>query len=299
MYTYTLIDSDERLDSLVREWKEGGIDTVAMDFEGEFNLHVYGEHLCLIQLNDGERFFLVDPFKVSMPAIARFLEDTGIRKIMFDCASDSVLMRKQYGVQVEHICDLRIHALALGHTGSLLSLIEHYLDDVPKLAGGSKKKNQRTNWMTRPLSNEQIQYALDDVAHLFALKAILEAEVDEKGLSQEVAKKMEGAGRKTRGEEQPPWSKFSSWKYLSRREKIYLKHFFLARDALARKYNIPAVRILEKHQLLRMAKDVPEGEAEFHIYCARKDPRRVGELVRALMKAKKESEEELSGSSPR
>ena len=107
MYTYTLIDCDERLASLVGEWKEAQIDTVAMDFEGEFNLHVYGEHLCLIQLNDGERFFLIDPFTVSMEAIGSFLEDAAIEKIMFDCSSDTALMRKRYGVQVENITDLR------------------------------------------------------------------------------------------------------------------------------------------------------------------------------------------------
>lgn len=299
MYTYTLIDSDTALSSLVNTWKESGIDTVAMDFEGEFNLHIYGEHLCLIQLNDGQRFYLVDPFKVSMQAIKAFLEDGTIEKIMFDCASDSALMRKQYDVQIERICDLRIHALALGYTGSLGGLIERSLGDVPKAFSGSKKKNQRTNWLTRPLKGDQIQYALDDVAHLFALKKVLEAEVAEKGLGGEVAEKMAGAGRKTKGEGQPPWSKFSSWKYLSKREKTYLKHFFLARDGLAQKYNVPAVRILEKHNLLTMAKDVPADEAEFHIYCAKKDPRHLDELVGALMKGKGEAEAELSAPSPR
>lgn len=298
MYTYTLIDSADRLASLVNEWKGAAIDTVAMDFEGEFNLHIYGEHLCLIQLNDGERFYLVDPFKVPMEAIKAFLEDGAIKKIMFDSASDSALMRKQYSVQIENICDLRIHALALGYSGSLGGLIEQYLGDVPKAFTGSKKKNQRTNWLTRPLKKDQIQYALDDVAHLFALKTILEAEVEKKGLAMEVAQKMEQAGKKTKGEERPAWSKFSSWKFLSKREKTYLKHFFLARDALAKKYNIPAVRILEKHNLLRMAKDMPANESEFYIYCGKKDPRRVEELVGALMRAKAAAAEELSSGAP-
>ncbi len=299
MYTYTLIDCDERLHSLVQAWKEAHIDTVAMDFEGEFNLHVYGEHLCLIQLNDGERFFLIDPFTVSMEAIGSFLEDAAIEKIMFDCSSDTALMRKRYGVQVENITDLRIHALALSLTGSLASLIERYLPDAPKLFAGSKKKNQRTNWMTRPLSEDQIQYALDDVAHLFALKKILEEEVREKGLAGEVAEKMKSAGQKTRGEERPPWSKVSSWKYLSTREKVYHKHFFLARDGLAQQYNVPAVRIMDKHLLLKMAKEVPQDAAAFTRHCPKQDRRLTEELVRALMKAKAEAEEELRGSSPR
>lgn len=298
MYTYTLIDSDDRLTSLVAEWKGAAIDMVAMDFEGEFNLHIYGEHLCLIQLNDGDRFFLVDPFKVSMEAIKAFLEDGTIAKIMFDCASDSALMRKQYGVQIENICDLRIHALALGHTGSLGSLVELYLGDVPKPNTGSKKKNQRTNWLTRPLRREQILYALDDVAHLFALKEILEAEVEKKGLAAEVGEKMASAGKKTKGEERPAWSKFSSWKYLSKKEKTYLKHFFLARDTLAQKYNVPAVQILEKHNLLEMAKDVPATEGEFYIYCGKNGPHRAEELVDSLVKAKEAAAAELSAPAP-
>ena len=93
MHEYTVIDSDEALAKLKNTWKENNVTTIAMDFEGEYNLHIYGEHLCLIQLNDGERFYLVDPFAVSMQAIGRFLEDEGIQKIMFDCASDSALMR--------------------------------------------------------------------------------------------------------------------------------------------------------------------------------------------------------------
>ena len=54
--------------------------------------------------------------------------------------------------------------------------------------------------MTRPLSEDQIQYALEYVAHLFARKKILEEEVREKGLEGEVAEKMKTAGQKTRGE---------------------------------------------------------------------------------------------------
>ncbi|MGE4464410.1 MAG: 3'-5' exonuclease, partial [Sphaerochaeta sp.] len=64
MLTYTMIDTDAALASLLVTWKEAGITSVAMDFEGEFNLHIYGEHLCLIQLFDGSAYYLVDPFKV-------------------------------------------------------------------------------------------------------------------------------------------------------------------------------------------------------------------------------------------
>jgi ribonuclease D len=36
--------------------EQQGINTIAMDFEGEINLHIYGEHLCLIQVFDSIPF---------------------------------------------------------------------------------------------------------------------------------------------------------------------------------------------------------------------------------------------------
>ena len=50
---YTLITTASALEALVSRWEEKGTLSVAMDFEEESNLHVYGEHLCIIQLFDG------------------------------------------------------------------------------------------------------------------------------------------------------------------------------------------------------------------------------------------------------
>ena len=73
MYTYSTIDSDKKLSQLIQSWKQREISSIAMDFEGEFNLHIYGEHLCLIQIFDGQEYFLIDPFKVSKEALKSFL----------------------------------------------------------------------------------------------------------------------------------------------------------------------------------------------------------------------------------
>ena len=98
---------------------------------------------------------------------------------------------------------------------------------------------------------------------------------------------------KSKGPDKPGWTKFSSWKYLSKEEKVFLKHFFIARDALARKYNVPAVRILEKHLLLQMAKDVPSTDVDFLIYCGKCSPKKLTELTSALEQAKEEALIEL------
>ncbi len=292
MYTYSTIDSDNKLASLLQSWKQREISSIAMDFEGEFNLHIYGEHLCLIQIFDGEQYFLIDPFKISTEALKAFLEDPDLEKVMFDCASDASLVRKAYGIALAHVFDIRVQALALGYTGNLTGLVELHLGVQGEKSKKSKKKNQMTNWLRRPLKEDQIQYALSDVAHLFSLKIILTTLVAEKGLTEQVAKTMLTVA-KPKGPDKPGWTKFASWKYMNKEERTYLKHFFQARDSMARKYNVPAVRILEKHRLLEMAKSIPETTHDFHIYCTKCPEDQVDELVELLNKAKKSAALEM------
>ena len=292
MYTYSTIDSDKKLSTVVQSWKQREILSIAMDFEGEFNLHIYGEHLCLIQIFDGEEYFLIDPFKISDEGLKTFLEDPELEKVMFDCASDAALVRKAYGIALAHVFDIRVQALALGYTGNLTGLVELHLGLQQEKSNKSKKKNQMTNWLRRPLKEDQIQYALSDVAHLFSLKIILTTLIEERGLTEQVEKTMLTVA-KPKGPDKPGWTKFSSWKYMNKTEKTYLKHFFLARDAMARKYNVPAVRILEKHRLLEMAKTVPTSANEFHIYCTKCPEDQVDELVEMLIQAKKSAADEL------
>ncbi|WP_320129780.1 3'-5' exonuclease [uncultured Sphaerochaeta sp.] len=292
MYTYLVINSDSQLSVMVAQWKQQGIKVLAMDFEGEFNLHIYGEHLCLIQLYDGSSFYLIDPFKVSPPSLKAFLEDSEIEKIMFDCASDSALVRKEFGIFLENIYDIRVPALAIGYTGNLSGLVEKYLGEQEEKPTGSKKKNQMTNWLSRPLKDDQVQYALSDVAHLFALKEILQTAIEEKGLAVQVAVTMKTIA-KPKGPDKPGWTKFASWKFLGKEEKIYLKHFFIVRDTLARKYNVPAVRILDKHILLDLAKNVPSDAQGFQPFCYRSGMSSKQELVNLLLQARENAVTEL------
>jgi ribonuclease D len=56
---YIQINSDEELLKAIEVLNSK--ERIAVDFEGEFNLHVYGEHLCLIQVYDGDVFYIIDP----------------------------------------------------------------------------------------------------------------------------------------------------------------------------------------------------------------------------------------------
>ena len=170
MFDYTYIDSDSKLDSQLEFWHSHDIISIAMDFEGEFNLHIYGEHLCLVQVFDGAAYFLIDPLNISEQALRRFLEDPAIEKVMFDCASDASLVRKQYGIILKNVHDVRLSAKLVGYEGNLTGLVERCLQ-IPAATG--KKGNQTANWLTRPIKPNLIEYALSDVEHLFAIREVL------------------------------------------------------------------------------------------------------------------------------
>ena len=256
---YTLISTASDLNALVSRWAEQGVTGVAMDFEEESNLHVYGEHLCTIQLFDGACYYILDALALAktpegLTSMKAFLEGP-MEKIMFACQSDASLARKALDIQLNNIFDVRVIALALGFVGNLNGLIERNLGlsvENPSL----KKKYQTANWMRRPIPAEQVEYALGDVQYLFDLKASLLAEMETKLTASE--KKKVSYEMKTCAEqknpERPGWEKICNFRMLNAREKIYIKHFFLARDSLARKANVPAARILDKRLIVEMAK---------------------------------------------
>lgn len=303
MYDYTIIDSDKALDGLLETWRSNGTNEIAMDFEGEFNLHIYGEHLCLIQIFDRSSYYLIDPFKVSPDALKRFLEASDITKLMFDCASDSALVRKEFGIKLTSVYDVRVPALALGFTGNLTGLVDRCLGErvgedgqpivVREVSAQAKKKNQMTNWLLRPLKDEQIRYALSDVEHLFELKDSLEAEIKGTKLEKEVAAIMKGVAL-PKGPDKPGWVKVCNWKLLAKEPRVYLKYFFIARDTLAREMNVPAVRVLDKRILVDMAHNVPATEEDFHKKAWNRNRRVEDKLVGLLVQAKQDAVAELA-----
>ena len=96
--SYSWISSAGALNELLDKWKENNITSIAVDFEGEFNLHIYGEHLCLVQIFDGKDFYLIDPFCVSAEELKLLFENPELEKI-----SDSTCWCLRLGDRTENL----------------------------------------------------------------------------------------------------------------------------------------------------------------------------------------------------
>lgn len=257
--TYTLLDSDEKIFSFLDSISS--LDEIAVDFEGEFNLHIYGEHLCLIQIFDKANYYIIDPRSksVSEKGVIAFLTSP-IRKLWFDAQSDNALVYKTYKTTIENVYDVRALAKALGFMGNLVSLEETYLGLKSEVV--DKKRLQQTNWLKRPLSEEQLCYALSDVEHLFALKSVLIKEVEDRKLTKNAEYLLKCAC--TKPKLTPPWTKLCSTRELSKEQRLALKEYFIARDVVAKRFNVPSYYVLDKHKIVELAKKNPKSLDEVY-----------------------------------
>ena len=285
---YLYLDTDEKIAQAVGRWN--GMQRIAVDFEGEFNLHIYGEHLCLIQVFDGKEYFIIDPRSSSVtPDGLRLFFASPVEKVWFDAQSDASLVHKNYDAVIENIFDIRVLASVLGYTGNLTGLEERYLG-IEAASGGSKKRNQTSNWLRRPLPQSQIEYALEDVRYLLDLKDTLVPLVREAGLEERAAGEMRKALRVKTPE--PGWKKVGDWRRMSRRERIYVRHIFLARDRIARRFNVPAVGVMEKRLIPALAADPPHSIEALEKRLKGQGPRFMGLLLPAVWKAIEDAEKE-------
>ena len=172
---YEYIDSDKKLYDYIDRLKENEIEVIALDIEGESNLHHYGEQLCLLQVFDGKDAVLIDPFETPLEPIQRFIENRSILKIMYDAPGDRAFLYKNCGIDTLSVLDLKAAIELLDFEKKDLASVLKQTLGVD--SGKSKKRLQRYNWTRRPLDDYAIEYALADVTYLFALKDRLLAEL--------------------------------------------------------------------------------------------------------------------------
>ena len=146
---------------------------VALDTEF-MRVSTYFPKLGLIQLYDGERVSLIDPLAITdfSPFVA-LLSNPKVLKILHSCSEDLLVFLQEFDQLPRPMIDTQIMArfLGLGTSAGLAKLAQQYLNvEIDKGA-------TRTNWIKRPLSDIQLQYAAGDVWYLLPLYHILEKEL--------------------------------------------------------------------------------------------------------------------------
>lgn len=156
-----MIKTDAELKAFVSRARES--ECVALDTEFVWE-RTYYPRLGLVQasLPGGECFLIDAPEFKDFSPLGDLLADNNVTKILHDAQQDLTILRRATGAWPLNIFDTR---LAAGFTG--LSSNSSLRDLVSKLVSVELDKTEtRTDWLRRPLSRAQVEYAKEDVRYL-------------------------------------------------------------------------------------------------------------------------------------
>ena len=249
--TYSYIDSDRLLIGFRQKLHKNNIKAICMDFEGEFNLHCYGEKLCLIQVFDGRAFYVIDPFHISKTELKKTLESNVI-KLFYSAGSDRKLVFNQYGIRIKSLLDIADLAAVIDpRHGGLSSIIEEVLS-----VNVEKKKNyQKHNWTLRPVAEDAIQYALSDVRYLFELKDALLKKIQENDLVEALAYRLAKAEFDYEKKNEPGVKKKTRYSKFNQKEQSVFDIVFRIREKFAQNVNKPPNSVLDNEQVFQIAEN--------------------------------------------
>ena len=167
-----LVTTAAQLDDVVDEL----LDEPAYALDTEFHRErSYYANVALLQLAWPGRCALVDPLTVDLEPFGEILEGPGLA-VLHASTQDLEVLLRACGVIPSRLFDTQLAAGFLGFsTPSLSSLVERVLDvHLPKAS-------RLTDWLRRPLSDDQLTYAAADVLHLLDLTDALVKELDATG----------------------------------------------------------------------------------------------------------------------
>ena len=161
---WILVDTPKKIKRAIDNFENTAILSIDTEYD---SFRYFREILCLIQIHANETTYIFDPLGIlDLSFLGKFFNDEKIVKILHAADNDIRLLKRDYHFDFHNIFDTHRAALILGlHQLSLEKMISHFLGaDLKK-----SKKMQRSRWDKRPLTDEQLLYAMQDVTFLPAL----------------------------------------------------------------------------------------------------------------------------------
>jgi ribonuclease D len=246
------IDTSAKMEEAKEDIRSSSIICVDTEYD---SFRYFREVLCLIQIEADKRTYLFDPLgSLSFSFLGMIFADTAILKIMHAGDNDIRILKRDYCFEFKNVFDTHLAAAILGcHYLSLSALISQYLGIELK----KDKKMQRSKWETRPLTEEQIHYAVQDTAYLKDLYRRLEYEIQRSGFKRKAVKAFEKIAAVTWTEKSfnPHGHKnIKEYPSLSAQQKHYLLNLYRWRFQKAKETNRARFRILPDQTLVDLAK---------------------------------------------
>jgi ribonuclease D len=217
----------------------------------------YRAELCLLQVSAESDARCVDPLALpDLTPLARTLTAPSTMKIMHASRQDIEVLLPVTGL-VRPVFDTQIAAALTGLPAQV-----GYAELVRRLLGRElPKTHTRTDWSRRPLSPEQIEYALDDVRYLLPLKLLLEERLEKLGRSGWLAEELTALDdeRSFSTEPEQAWQRIKGLRGLDDERLRLARQLAAWRERRAIERNRPRGWILDDVALREIVLQVPRS----------------------------------------
>ena len=277
----SVVESDEQLLSLCAQWPPGK----ALAFDTEFERsRTFFPRPGLIQVSDGGNVFLIDPLKISRFApLLAVLADRGRIKALHSCSEDLEVFQRLGQFTPATLFDTQLAGAFLGYGYLSYARLVKALLDVD-LA----KDETRSNWLKRPLTASQQDYAALDVAFLLPLHERLAEQLRQRGrdswFEEEIARLLTRARLGT--DARSAFLRLRQASHFSQRELAVLREVCAWREVEARRRDCPRGVVLRDHVILAIAKAGPRRVQDLSTIdgIPRRELKRNGEVIARLVR---------------
>lgn len=252
------IDSDSALRQLCDQLS--ALPTLAVDTEF-IRTDTFYPQLALIQISDGSNCYLVDVLAIQQFApLKTLLESPSVVLIFHACAEDLEVLDHALDIRPRSIFDTQIAAgLAnIGYNPGYGRLVESMF------AIQLDKCETRSNWLARPLTQRQLNYAEVDVLHLHPIYNRLRGAIEDQGRSSWLDEEMKHlyAMVESRKQQNDYYRRIRGAWRLDAKSLTVLDRLCDWRENLARTQNRPRSRIIKDPVLLEIARQLPKAKRQ-------------------------------------
>ena len=257
---YHWVDSDQALKEMLSHLV--GCHLLAVDTEF-IRTNTFHPKIALVQISDGDQCWLVDVLAFQTFENLKELLEAPHRQLIFHaCAEDLEVLEYALGIKTSTIFDTQIAAgiTNIGYSMGYARLVAQMFD--VELG----KQETRSDWLARPLTDKQKQYAADDVFYLHKIHSLLVKELEEQNRSdwfdEETIALHEMVSSRKNTDEYYVRVK-GAWK-LGEKSLRVLKRLCNWREMKARQRDKPRGHVVKDGVLLELARRMPTTLANFN-----------------------------------
>lgn len=281
---YIWVQGDQELAQVCQQWQKSPV--IAMDTEF-VRTETFHANLGLIQVCIEDTVWLVDPLDIhNWQPLQDILTNPDIVKIFHSLSEDAEVIKHSVGVLLCNVFDTQIAAAFLGYP-----LQVSYAKLVESLFGEPIDKDAtRSDWVARPLTRQQCEYAAADVFWLYKIYGELKQQLDNVERYDWVA---EDSERQIKNNLPAEPDKYylklrGGWK-LKGSALYALKELAAWRERRARQENCNRGRILQDKELIQLVERMPSTKGDLQ-HKHKINPRKIRLYGDSIMQIIKSSE---------